>query len=106
MGDNSDLFPFDSEAKYDSDGDGIANAHDPFPGNANMDSWFDLILRLAILIGVIAGGVSLFQRHKAANEEEKWETFEEHTQHFMEAEEIESQRPNAPPSDEAFQFKE
>lgn len=106
MGDNTDLFPFDSEAQYDSDGDGIANAHDPFPSNANMDSWFDLILRLMIFVGVLVGGVSLFQRRQTAMGEEKWDAFEGDTQRFMEDEEMESQRPSAPPSVDAFQFKE
>jgi hypothetical protein len=106
MGDNADLFPFDSEAQYDSDGDGIANAHDPFPGNANMDSWFDLILRVMIFVGVLVGGVSLFQRRQAATGEEKWDAVEGDTQRFMEAEEMESQRPSGPPSADAFQFKE
>ncbi|MBT5595184.1 MAG: hypothetical protein HOJ60_06605 [Euryarchaeota archaeon] len=106
MGDNSDLFPFDKEAQYDSDGDGIANAHDPFPGNPNMDSWLDLILRLMILNGFIGVGYVLFQKRKLANTEEKWDTFEEQTQHFMEAEEIDSQRPASAPSPDAFTFKE
>jgi len=106
MGDNSDLFPFDSEAQYDSDGDGIANAHDPFPGNANMDSWFDLILRLMILVGVLIGGVSLYQRRQAATNEVKWDSFEGDTQRFVETEETELQRPSGPPSAEAFQFQE
>ena len=106
MGDNTDLFPFDAEAQYDSDGDGIANAHDPFPGNANMDSWFDLILRVLILVGLVAGGINFFQRQKATSEGMKLDVFEDQTQHFMETEEPDSQRPTAPPSADAFQFKE
>ncbi|MCP2504849.1 MAG: hypothetical protein NLN65_06110, partial [Candidatus Poseidoniaceae archaeon] len=92
--------------QYDSDGDGIANAHDPFPGNANMDSWFDLILRLMLLLGVVIGGLSLFQRRKAATADAKWDMPEDDTQRFIEAEEMESLRPSAPPSSEAFQYKD
>ena len=106
MGDNSDLFPFDKEAQYDSDGDGIANAHDPFPENANMDSWFDLLLRLFLLGGLIAGGIFLFQNRTIVSEEENLDLFEQQTQHFMEAEESELQRPASAPSPDAFTFKE
>ena len=106
MGDNADLFPFDAEAQYDLDGDGIANAHDPFPGNPNMDSWFDLILRIFLFVGLIAGGINLFQRQKATAENVKVDVFEDQTQHFMESEEGESQRPSGPPSADAFQFKD
>jgi len=106
MGDNSDLFPFDAEAQYDSDGDGIANVHDPFPGNANMDSWFDLIFRVLILVVLAAGGINLFRRQKTKAEDVKWDAFEGQTQHFMETEEENLQRPTAPPSADAFQFKD
>ena len=105
MGDNADLFPFDAEARYDSDGDGIANAHDPFPENKNMDSWFDLILRIMIIGGILGGGVLLFQRQKSDAEIESMDSFEQQTELFM-VEENHIQRPSAPPSPDAFQTKE
>ena len=105
MGDNSDLFPYDAEAQYDSDGDGIANAHDPFPDNKNMDSWFDLILRIFVACGLLGGGVLLFQRLQSVPQDEEWDSFEHQTQQFM-SEETAAPRPMAPPSAEAFQKKE
>ncbi len=105
MGDNTDLFPFDAEAQYDSDGDGIANAHDPFPDNKNMDSWFDLILRIMIAGGILGGGVLLFQRQKSDSEVENLNSFEQQTEHFMLVEN-QIQRPSAPPSPDSFQTKE
>ena len=105
MGDNSDLFPYDAEAQYDSDGDGIANAYDPFPDNKNMDSWFDLILRIFVVSGLLGGGVLLFQRLQSVPQDEEWDSFEHQTQQFM-SEETFVPRPMAPPSAEAFQKKE
>ena len=101
MGDNSDLFPYDAEAQYDSDGDGIANAHDPFPENKNMDSWFDLILRLMVVGGLLGGGILLFQRYKGNADDVKVDSFEHQTEQFM-TEETPVQRPMAPPTADAF----
>ena len=103
MGDNSDLFPFDPEAQYDSDGDGIANAHDPFPNNENMDSWFDLILRIMILGGLITGAVVVFNKQKEARVDETWNSVNQQVIHFADSEAMEVERPMAPPPAEAFQ---
>ena len=46
--------------KYDDDGDGIANYYDPFPDNANMDSWFDLFVR--IIFFLVVTPIGLFMR--------------------------------------------
>ena len=54
MGDNTDVFPFDKDAKYDSDGDGVADSNDWFPQQAGMDSLFDLGWRVALGIAAIA----------------------------------------------------
>ena len=105
MGDNSDLFPYDAKAQYDTDGDGIANAHDPFPDNKNMDSWFDFILRIFVMGGLLGGGVLLFQKQQSVTQDEEWDSFEHQTQEFM-SEETLAPRPLAPPSAEAFQKKE
>jgi len=102
LGDNSDLFPNDKDAKYDSDGDGVANAYDPFPGNANYDSWFDLVLRIVLLIGLIMGGMAFFQRRRAVVEINKVDSFETETiQNIPEV-----NRPTAAPSFEAFKSNE
>ena len=78
LGDNSDIFPFDKNAKYDSDGDGVANAYDPFPGNANYDSWFDILFRIALIVALIAG-VVVFQRRNLVHNEMESSTFESET---------------------------
>ena len=96
------MFPNDKDAKYDSDGDGVANAYDPFPGNANYDSWFDLVLRIVLLIGLIMGGMAFFQRRRAVVEINKVDSFETETiQNIPEV-----NRPTAAPSFEAFKSNE
>ena len=43
-------------AKYDSDGDGIADAYDMFPDTSTMDNWFDVAIRVvgfSVLIGAL-----------------------------------------------------
>jgi hypothetical protein len=105
IGDNADVFPFDSDAQYDTDGDGIANAYDPFPDNKNMDSWFDLILRIGLIGALLGGGVLLFQKQQSTSEQGEWDSFENQTQQFM-SEETSVHRPMAPPSADAFQPKE
>ena len=62
LGDNADQFPFDAQGKYDTDGDGIANALDTFPNQASLDSWFDVIFRLMLLIGLIGAGGFYYKR--------------------------------------------
>ncbi|MEZ7994313.1 MAG: hypothetical protein QMC52_04050, partial [Candidatus Poseidoniaceae archaeon] len=56
LGDNSDQYPTDPKAKYDSDGDGIADAYDMFPDTSTMDNWFDVAIRVvgfSVLIGAL-----------------------------------------------------
>jgi len=73
VGDNADLFPKDSKAKYDSDGDGIANYYDTFPDNPNMDSWFDLVIRIIIFVGIVGVCLMIYKRRKEPlDEESKW----------------------------------
>ena len=73
LGDNSDLFPKDSKAKYDSDGDGVANYYDTFPNSKNMDSWFDLILRIVLAIGLISTvGYFVWRKQQRIGEEKSW----------------------------------
>ena len=73
LGDNSDLFPKDSKAKYDSDGDGVANYYDTFPNSKNMDSWFDLILRIVLAVGLISTvGYFVWRKQQRIGEEKSW----------------------------------
>ena len=101
LGDNSDIFPFDKNAKYDSDGDGVANAYDPFPGNANYDSWFDILFRIALIVALIAGVVVFFQRRNLVHNEMESSTFESETLHRI----PEVNRPATAPSFDAFENK-
>ena len=68
LGDNADKFPFDAQGKYDTDGDGIANALDTFPNQASLDSWFDVILRLMLLIVLIGAG-GFYYKHSQSDDD-------------------------------------
>ena len=103
LGDNADLFPFDSKGKYDSDNDGTANALDAFPNSSGLDSWFDIIFRLMLLIGVIVGAAAFMRSRSSAHAEATWDDLETMTAMQMDEEMHESPaRPAGPPPAEAF----
>ena len=103
MGDNSDLFPYDSKAKYDSDGDGVANYYDTFPDNENMDSWIDLMYRVILFTGFAVLAIFIFlQNRKNPNDSEKW-LVESDEMMLNKATDGEFDRPNTPPPPGSFQ---
>ena len=55
-------FPTDSGAKYDADGDGVADAYDAFPNSGTFSSWLGVVLWLLILVGACAGGAVAYRR--------------------------------------------
>ena len=102
LGDNEDLFPNDSKAKYDSDGDGLANAYDPFPENENMDSWFDLVLRV-IVIGLVIVAIIYAVNRSKRSEESNLQTYHEEAMLMSLATEIETlNKPSGPPPPGSF----
>ena len=105
LGDNEDAFPLDAEGKYDSDNDGIANSQDAFPNSSSLDSWVDVLLRLAVLCAAVAGIAVFLNSRKHGTEEAEWSELEAMTATHLEVEENEqSARPVGPPSAEAFSF--
>ncbi|MDP7372527.1 MAG: hypothetical protein QF588_01410, partial [Candidatus Poseidoniaceae archaeon] len=102
LGDNSDLFPNDSMAKYDSDGDGIANYYDAFPNNPNMDNWFDLMMRIGAVIFVVGAAFIGFKTIKQRSDEgPDWDNQDE--LYLAAAENNELDRPTGPPPPGSFQ---
>jgi len=104
LGDNSDQFPNDSKAKYDSDGDGIANYYDTFPDNANMDSWFDLIIRIMIFASIAGVGIIVYVRKKKADLEIDELPYQDDFSMLTQAEgrDLTTDRPTGPPPPGSF----
>ena len=102
LGDNADLFPNDSKAKYDDDGDGIANYYDPFPDNANMDSWFDLFVRIIFFLVVISVVILLLRKNSNKNENEKWELYDDEAMLEKLGEKTADSKPSGPPPPGSF----
>ena len=91
-----------SMAKYDSDGDGIANYYDAFPDNPNMDNWFDLIIRIGAVIAVLGAAFIGFKTIKQRSDEEPdWDNQDE--LYLAAAENNELDRPTGPPPPGSFQ---
>lgn len=104
LGDNEDLFPNDSKAKYDDDGDGLANYYDPFPDNENMDSWFDLILRLIIIGGVIGAIIFAVKKNSETKHPVPWHQYnDEEMLEAAETDNILPEKPTGPPPPGSFQ---
>ena len=103
MGDNSDLFPYDSRAKYDTDGDGVANYYDTFPNSATMDSWFDLLLRISLLVSIVGFAVMLF-RNKRTQRTDLGQWMLESSEEMLQTDEESNglDRPSGPPPPDSF----
>jgi len=103
LGDNEDLFPKDSKAKYDDDGDGLANYYDPFPENGNMDSWFDLVLRIIIIGGVFGAILFAVKKNSEKPEQSQWQQNDDEAMLMASQNEIESlSKPSGPPPPGSF----
>jgi hypothetical protein len=81
----------------------VENTLDPFPNNAKYDSWFDIVLRVVVMLALIGAGVLTLKRRNLSPELEPNE-YEMQTLHRIELEE--TQRPSAAPSFDAFQRNE
>ena len=89
-------------AKYDSDGDGIANYYDAFPNNPNMDNWFDLMMRIGAVILVVGAAFIGFKTMKQRSDEgPDWDNQDE--LYLAAAENNELDRPTGPPPPGSFQ---
>tara|TARA_Y100000589_G_scaffold23255_1_gene19277 strand:+ start:3287 stop:5998 length:2712 start_codon:yes stop_codon:yes gene_type:complete len=103
LGDNSDLFPNDSKAKYDDDGDGVANYYDPFPNNSNMDSWFDLVIRIILFGGLLGLGIFVYQRRSSDYDDNSRIAVKSDEEFLLETGEYPVDKPTGPPPPGSFQ---
>ena len=104
LGDNADQFPNDARAKYDSDNDGVANALDPFPNSPRLDSWFDVVLRMTFVAGLIIAGVVMWSRSQNTLQQPKWTGLEASSSLEMQSLPAEATRPDGPPPTDAFAY--
>ena len=104
LGDNADQFPNDARAKYDSDNDGVANALDPFPNSPSLDSWFDVLLRMTFVAGLIIAGVVMWSRSQNTLQQPKWTGLEASSSLEIQSLPAEATRPDGPPPSDAFAY--